>query len=199
MTNSPTISTALPPEQLARRAKCFHPTGPFIEFKKEEIEQSILERFERIVRMYPDRIAVKAKNQTLTYQELNRSANRIANAILAERGNSAEPLGLLFKGRVAMIAAILGTLKAGKFYVPLDSSYPKKKNAFVMKDSGAAVIVTDAQSFHSAIDTCGKGYQLIVTDNIDLNGSDENPRMSIAPNTFAYVLYTSGSTGSFKG
>ena len=138
MTNSPTISTALPPEQLARRAKCFHPTGPFIEFKKEEIEQSIPERFERIVRMYPDRIAVKAKNQTLTYQELNRSANRIANAILAERGNSAEPLGLLFKGRVAMIAAILGTLKAGKFYVPLDSSYPKKKNAFVMKDSGAS-------------------------------------------------------------
>jgi len=54
---------ALPPEQLAIRAKCFHPSGIFIEFKKEEVEQSIPERFERIVRKHPDRLAVKTANR----------------------------------------------------------------------------------------------------------------------------------------
>jgi len=53
--------TKLPPEQEAIRAKCFHPTETFVEFKKEEIEQSIPQRFEKIVRQYPERIAVKTK------------------------------------------------------------------------------------------------------------------------------------------
>ena len=72
----------LPPEQEAIRAKWFHPTGNFVEFKKEQIEQSIPERFEQQVARYPVRIAVKNKNQTLTYDALNRRANRVAQAIL---------------------------------------------------------------------------------------------------------------------
>ena len=56
----------LPAEQQAIRDKCFHPSGTFVEFAKEEIEQSIPERFEKIVARFPDHIAVKSKNQTLT-------------------------------------------------------------------------------------------------------------------------------------
>jgi non-ribosomal peptide synthetase component F len=74
--------TDLPPEQEAIRAKCFHPSGSFVEFKKEEIEQSIPDRFERQVARYPDRIAVKTRGHTFTYDELNRAANRVAHAIL---------------------------------------------------------------------------------------------------------------------
>ena len=74
--------TDLPPEQGAIRAKCFHPNGTFVEFKKEEIEQSIPERFEQIVAKHPDRIAVKTKADALTYAELNQAANRVAHAIL---------------------------------------------------------------------------------------------------------------------
>jgi non-ribosomal peptide synthetase component F len=69
-------------EQQAIRAKCFHPTGAFVEFKKEEVEQSIPDRFERRVGRYPDRIAVKTKANALTYAELNQAANRVAHAIL---------------------------------------------------------------------------------------------------------------------
>ena len=65
----------LPPEQEAIRAKCFHPNGTFIEFKKEDIEQSIPDRFEEQVRKYPDRIAIKAGSEQLTYQELNEAAD----------------------------------------------------------------------------------------------------------------------------
>src|SRR5438309_7440657 len=71
----------LPPEQQAIRNKCFHPTGTFVEFPKEELDQSIAERFEKIVAKYRDRIAIKTTDQTLTYDELNRAANRIAYAI----------------------------------------------------------------------------------------------------------------------
>jgi hypothetical protein len=66
----------LPPEQEAVRARCFHPTGTFVEFKPEEIEQSIPERFEQQVAKYPDLIAVKTKADALTYAELNQAVNR---------------------------------------------------------------------------------------------------------------------------
>ena len=70
----------LPPEQQAIRAKCFHPSGSFVEFKKEEIEQSIPDRLERIAAMHPDRIAVKEKGRTLNYGELNPNPTKIADA-----------------------------------------------------------------------------------------------------------------------
>ena len=110
--------------QQSIRAKCFHPTGKFIEFKKEEIEQSIPDRFEQMVRMYPDRLAVKARSHQLTYDELNKAANRVAHGILAQRREGNEPIVLLFQHDAPVITAILGVLKAGKIYVPLDPSYP---------------------------------------------------------------------------
>ena len=76
----------LPPEQEAIRAKCFHPSGAFVEFPMEDVETSIPARFEKIVRMYPERVAVKTKTQTLSYSELNRAANRLARIILSPAG-----------------------------------------------------------------------------------------------------------------
>ena len=84
----------LPPEQQAIRDKCFHPSGRFVEFPKDAIEHSIPERFEKIVRMNPDRVAVKTKNILLTYAELNRAANQIAWAIVAQCGEEKEPVAL---------------------------------------------------------------------------------------------------------
>ncbi len=79
-------ATELPERQRAIKARCFHPAGTFVEFKKEEIEQSIPDRFEQQVRGYPDRFAVKTESQQPTYDEPNRAANRVAQAILAQRG-----------------------------------------------------------------------------------------------------------------
>ena len=69
----------LPPEQQAIQDKCFHPTGTFIQFRKDEIEQSVPERFEDQVRRHPNRLEVKTRSHQLTYEELNRAANRISN------------------------------------------------------------------------------------------------------------------------
>ena len=73
MTNICTSISDLPPEQRAIRDKCLHPTGRFVEFKKEEIEQSIPDRFEQMVRMYPDRLAIETKTRAFTHYSLKPS------------------------------------------------------------------------------------------------------------------------------
>src|SRR6266481_7252952 len=136
----------LPPEQEAIRDKCFHPTGTFIEFKKEEIEQSIPERFEKIVRKYPDRIAIKLGEQFLTYAELNSQANRLAHSIVGWRGDEAEPVAILLETGPTLMAATLGALKAGKFVVLLDPSFPESRNAAILQDSQAKVVISSQQN-----------------------------------------------------
>ena len=106
----------LPPEQEAIRAKCFHPSGTFVEFPKEEVEQSVPARFEKIVSKYPDRIAIKSGNQLLTYTELNAQANRIAHAIVGQRGDQAEPVAILLENGAPLMVATLGILKARKLF-----------------------------------------------------------------------------------
>ena len=189
----------LPPEQQAIRAKCFHPSGSFVEFDKEEVEQSIPDRFEQMVRRYPERIAVKTKNYTLTYAELNRMANRVARAILARRGEGEEPIALLLEHDAPMIAAILGTLKAGKIFVPLDPTYPQAGLNYLFEDSQAALIVTDNKNLLVAEGLARSVRQLINIDELDSSLSDENIGLPLSPDTLAYILYTSGSTAQAKG
>src|ERR1700724_1601139 len=97
MSDSAKKFSALPPDQQAIRAKCFHPTGTFVEFKKEEIEQSIPERFEKIVRIYPDRTAVRTKDKSFTYAELDQASNRIASAILEKCAEGNNPVAILME------------------------------------------------------------------------------------------------------
>ena len=191
--------TDLPPEQGAIRAKCFHPNGTFIEFKKEEIEQSIPGRFEKIVRQYPERLAVKTKDRSLTYGELNQAANRIAHAILAKRGQGSEPIALLLENDASMIAAILGVLKAGKIYVPMDPSLPRARIAHMLEDSQAALLLTDRKNLVSARELAQDESLLMNIDESDAGISTENPALSISPDHLAYIVYTSGSTGQPKG
>ena len=188
----------LPPEQQAIRAKCFHPTGTFVEFPKEEIEQSIPERFERIVRKYPERIAVKTKYRQLTYAELNHAANRVAQAILAQRGISPEPIGLLFPKDLPLTIAIFGVLKAGKIYMLLDPTLPHVRLSYALEDAGAGLIVTNDEYLEMA-ETVAQHRSCLNIDTLDSSRCPENPDLALAPDTFAYILYTSGSTGRPKG
>jgi iturin family lipopeptide synthetase B len=127
--------THLPPEQQAIRAKCFHPSGNFVEFKKEEIEQSIPERFEKIVRQFHDRVAVKTNDQGLTYEALNKAANRIAAAILNEFGDKIEPIMLFSDQSLGTIISCLAILKAGKILVAVDPFSPIERLGYILDDS----------------------------------------------------------------
>jgi non-ribosomal peptide synthetase component F len=192
------MSANPPPEQQAIRAKCFHPTGTFVEFKKEEIEQSIPERFERMVRKFPERIAIKTKNRQVTYAELNQAANRVAQAILAQRGEVQEPIALLLPKGAPLVVAILGTLKAGKMFVLLDPTLPHARIRYILDDVQAGLLVTSEEYLLMVKAVAGQNSWLNM-DEVDTGRCAENPDIALTPHACAYILYTSGSTGRPKG
>jgi amino acid adenylation domain-containing protein len=197
--NNPTANQiGLPHEQEAIRAKCFHPTGIFVEFKREEIEQSIPDRFGKIVRMYPDRIAVKTRSQHLTYAELNHAANRVAHAILSQRGTGEEPIGLLFPKGVPLIVTILGVLKAGKICMPMDPTLPQARLSHILEDARANLIVTNHE-YLALANRLVPEKQWLNIDESDKCHALGNPDVVLAPDAFAFIFYTSGSTGRPKG
>ena len=112
-----------------------HSQGAFIEFDRREIEQSISDRFEKQVERSPDSLAIKTRNHRFTYRELNEVANRVAHTLLAKRGRTEEPVVLLLEQGAPLIAAILGVLKSGKAYVPIDPAYPETRNSLVLASS----------------------------------------------------------------
>jgi non-ribosomal peptide synthetase component F len=199
MSSQPIYSGTLPAEQLRIQAKCFHPSGTFVEFKKEEVEQSVPERFEQIVRRYPDRLAVKTKAQSLTYDELNKAANRMARAILTQRGEREEPIALLLDTDASMMTAMISVLKAGRFYVSLDPSQPRTRSFYILEDTRAGLIVTNAKHLAFAEELAQHELRVLDVDATDAGLSDANPGLAIPPDTPTWIICTSGSTGQPKG
>ena len=175
------------------------PSSPFAEFRKEDTEQSISNRFEEQARRYPHRLAVKTKSQTLTYDALNRISNRAAHAVLARCDPSNDPVVLLFKQGAPLIAATFGVLKAGKAYVPLHFSLPHAKARQILENVQPCLIITDNEHASLAYELAGERLKILNLDEMDNALPDENPGLFISPDRIAYINYTSGSTGEPKG
>jgi amino acid adenylation domain-containing protein len=135
----------------------------------------------------------------VTYSELNRMANRVASTLVNECGVNAEPVGLLFENGAPLMASILGVLKAGKFFVLLDPVFPPARNAAVLEDSQAKLLLADKQSAGSAPQLTDPGLRLIEFESLQEEGPNENIPLSLSSQLLAYIAYTSGSTGEPKG
>jgi non-ribosomal peptide synthetase component F len=170
----------LPPEQEAIRGKCFHPSGTFVEFPEAEIEQSIPARFEKIVATFPDRLALRSKNCALTYRQLNEAANRVAEALLAVRGKKPEAVALMFEQGAAAMSAILGVVKAGMFYVPMDPSAPPKRCTAILNHSTASLLVTNTQNLAKAELVATDRCKIINVDDLGGRPAAENPDLSLS-------------------
>jgi len=162
-----------------------------------------------VARLYPERIAIEDPASVIAYRDLNRLANRIARAVLAALGEGSEPVALLVGNGVPVVAAMLGVLKAGKFYVTLDASLPVARLTQTVAEIPLGLLIADsgrmeqAEELRQTLDL--PGLPLLNLDGLapvlseENPGSDENPGLAIAPSDLAYVLYTSGSTGKPKG
>ena len=193
------LTVDLPARQQAVREKCFHPSGTFVEFTKEEIEQSIPERFEKIARQYPNRIAINVKDQLLTYDELNMAANGVACAILDQHGEANKPVTILMEHGSSVLVAILGLLKAGKIYVPLDPSFPLARLSYILRDTQSDLILTDGKNLPLANQIARPECSVTNFEQIKHWVSSSSVGARVGPDALAYILYTSGSTGQPKG
>ena len=187
------------PEQEAIRAKCFHPSGTFVEFPVEDVETSIPARFEKIVRMYPERLAIEDGGRVVTYTELNCVANAVARAVVAQCSSETAPVAILFDKGIEQIAAMIGVLKAERPFVLLDSALPISRIDRILENCLPGLTLSDRQHSLLAAQSSYLNGPVIEMDSIAGNGAPENLRLGIRADALAAIVYTSGSTGVPKG
>ncbi|MCY4044354.1 MAG: amino acid adenylation domain-containing protein, partial [Cellvibrionales bacterium] len=161
----------------------------------------IHELFEQQVQKTPERIAVSDAQGSLTYQALDQAANLLAQVLTAD----AQPaIGLsLYRSRF-MLVGILGILKAGKAYVPIDPELPEERVRFILHDAGIRTLVTagdalNTDSLSLVYSELVEGCQVIQIDKIDASITTSKPNVSITDQDLVNILFTSGSTGQPKG
>ncbi|MEH2164296.1 MAG: AMP-binding protein [Nostoc sp.] len=161
--------------------------------------QLIHQLFEEQVQRTPDAIAVVFREQKLNYQELNEQANQLAY-YLQSLGVTAEVMvGLCVERSLEMVVGLLGILKSGGVYVPLDPAYPQERIAYILSDSRLSVLLTQQKLVASLPKHQGR---VVCLDTLgeEMSAGGELPPMSgVTPENLAYVIYTSGSTGKPKG
>jgi amino acid adenylation domain-containing protein len=159
----------------------------------------VQQEFERQVELTPETCAVIFEQERLTYRELNQRANQLAHHL---RGLGVGPetrVCICFERSVKLLVGILAIVKAGGAYVPLDPSYPARRLSFMLKDSGAPVLLT-SERLRGLFGVCDA---LMVSLDQDWEAisrqSTSNPESGVMTGNLAYVIYTSGSTGEPKG
>jgi len=153
---------------------------------------------EQQARRTPDQVAVVFEQQRLTYSELNRRADQLARHLRTLNVGPETLVGLFVERSLEMVVGILGVLKAGAAYVPIDAANPQERIAFVLTDANVTVLLTQ----RSLLPALPAGVApVLCLDSFDWAQSDRRPHddVPVQSSNLAYVIYTSGSTGRPKG
>jgi amino acid adenylation domain-containing protein len=162
-------------------------------------EATVAELFEAQVRRTPDAIAVVSAHERLTYAELDRRAERLAQRLRAAGVQRDAMVGLYLDRSPELLVGILGVLKAGGGYVPLDPAYPRDRLEFMARDTGMKVLVTQRQLLRQL--PTSEARALVIDEDRAGEPARVGERSSqpATADSLAYVIYTSGSTGRPKG
>lgn len=152
--------------------------------------------FESQAQSFPDAIAIRYQDRSLTYDQLNRRANQVAHCLRQLGANSGTLVGLGTERSELAIIGLIGILKAGAAYVPLDPHYPAEWCSFILKDSNPDIFITQTTL---DIGPVNHVIRIDLDDPVLARQSDRNLDLEVKPDDLMYVLYTSGSTGHPKG
>jgi amino acid adenylation domain-containing protein/thioester reductase-like protein len=162
-------------------------------------EATLHQLIETQVAKTPDAVAVVFQNQQLTYRELDRQANQLAHYLKSLGVQPDTLVGIYVERSLSMLVALLGVLKAGGAYIPLDPAYPSDRIAFMVEDAQLPFIISQ-QALSKRLPT--SSAQVVDLDrdrDLITRCSDENPNSELTAENLAYTIYTSGSTGKPKG
>lgn len=154
--------------------------------------QTLVDLFEEMVTTYPQNIAAIYKDKKYTYRELNNMANIVANEISNQEIKN-NKIAILCKKSIWMIASLLGIMKSGNAYIPIDGEYPRERIQYIIKDSKCKMLIT-SEEYKNSYDFDHK----IILEDLDFT-STLNYKNIATPNSLAYMIYTSGTTGNPKG
>ena len=157
------------------------------------------ELFEEQVERTPAAIAAVCGEQAITYAELNVRSNQLAHYLRSLGAGAESRVGVCMERSVDLLVALLGVLKAGAAYVPLDPGYPSQRLSFLIEDSGMSLLLTESGLRHLLT---GESLSTICLDTgwpAIARQSVLNPGAAASPDNLCYVIYTSGSTGLPKG
>ncbi len=155
--------------------------------------------FERQVLLTPDSVALLMDDHVVSYRQLNERSNQVAHFLLSQSAQPETCIPICLERGADMVAGILGILKAGAAYVPIDPAYPAERIQYMLEDSAAKLVLSNKKCM--SIVSAGSDVQPIALDEPSLFQSMPvtDPVVNIAPAQLAYVIYTSGSTGKPKG
>ena len=161
-------------------------------------DKTIMDLFEEQVEKTPDNIAVVFENQKLTYKELNEKANQLAHYLLSNHVSIGDIVCILLDKSLEMIISILGILKIGATFLPIDINYPKERIDYIINNSKSNIVLTS----EDLIDNINHTAKTLVVDQNNLQSSHfpkQNRYIPYSTDNLAYIMYTSGSTGNPKG
>ena len=168
-------------------------------------DKTIHQLFEEQVKKTPNDIALVFKDQTLTYDQLNKKANRLAHHIRTTYKDinntelkSDTLIALLLDRSIEMIVAILAVLKSGAAYVPISPEFPQQRVDYILKDTKTQILISQSH-FKDKLNQLNSNLDIIYADKDYLNYPIYNPGIQINSRELAYVIYTSGTTGKPKG
>ncbi|MCX5164982.1 amino acid adenylation domain-containing protein [Streptomyces sp. NBC_00264] len=164
-------------------------TGPYPD--TATVHQLVEER----VAASPDAVAVTHGDRRWTFGEINARANRLAHHLRGTGVTADTLIAVCLDRSPELIATLLGILKAGAAFVPLDPDYPTDRITYMVEDTGTPLIVTSSD----LADRLPGGIERILVDTQWPGGPDSDPEPLASPDDLAYVIYTSGSTGRPKG